>query len=87
MGPRVSSESAPGCRRNGPPSQLGIRNHPRKPDGILYRARHDPARTCAAIFDRAQSVLTPTEVGTLAADMHRNLLGDILDTYGFALIP
>jgi hypothetical protein len=64
-----------------------IHDHPRKPDGILYRARHDPARTCAAIFDRARSVLTPTDVGTLAADMHRNLLGDILDTYGFALVP
>jgi uncharacterized DUF497 family protein len=25
MGPRVSSESAPGCRRNAPPSQPGIR--------------------------------------------------------------
>jgi hypothetical protein len=63
-----------------------IHDHPRKPDGILYRARHDPARTCAAIFDRAQSVLTPTKVGTLAEDAHANLLGDILDTYGFALL-
>ena len=27
-------------------------DHPRQPDGILYRARHDPARVSAALFDR-----------------------------------
>jgi hypothetical protein len=64
-----------------------IHDHPRKPDGILYRARHDPARTCAAIFDRAERMLTPTTVGTLLDDVHLELLGDILDTYGFALVP
>jgi len=37
---------------------LALHSCPRKPDGILYRARHDPGRTCAAIFDRAESVIT-----------------------------
>jgi hypothetical protein len=64
-----------------------IHDHPRKPDGILYRARHHPARTCAAIFDRAERMLTPTTVGTLLDDVHLEPLGDILDTYGFALVP
>ena len=64
-----------------------IHDHPRKPDGILYRARHDPSRTCAAIFDRAESVLAPSTLGTPWDDAHRRLLGDILETYGFGLIP
>ena len=28
--------------------------HPDRPDGILYRARHDPSRFAVAIFERAQ---------------------------------
>ena len=30
-----------------------IFEHPSKPDGILYNARHDPAKVCVALFDRA----------------------------------
>jgi hypothetical protein len=64
-----------------------IHEHPRKPDGILYRARHDPARMCAAIFDRAQSAITCRRTGSLRARHHRTLLAGILDTYKFGLIP
>jgi hypothetical protein len=63
-----------------------IHGHPRKPDGILYRARHDPARACAAIFDRAQSVVTVKRLGGLRAPQHRRLLASILDTYKFGLV-
>ncbi len=63
-----------------------IHDHPRKPDGIAYRARHDPSRTCAVIFDRAAGALTAASVGTLADAMRAALLGHILDTYGFALL-
>jgi hypothetical protein len=66
---------------------LAIHDHPRRPDGILYRARHDPGRMCAAIFDRAGGELAASTLGTLRDDAHRRLLGDILDTYGFGLIP
>lgn len=65
---------------------VAIHDHPRKPDGILYRARHDPARLCAAIFDRAQEVAAATTTGTLRARHHRALLGDILGTYRFGLV-
>jgi hypothetical protein len=64
-----------------------IHGHPRRPDGIVYRARHDPARVCAAIFDRGQAVLTARRNGSLRARRHRALLADVLDTYRFGLVP
>jgi RES domain-containing protein len=63
-----------------------IHDHRRRPDGILYRARHDPARTCAAIFDRAAAVLTARRLGPLSTKEHEGLLADILDTYAFGLV-
>jgi len=66
---------------------LAIHDHPREPDGILYRARHDPARLCAAVFDRAQTVAASRTTGTLGARDHRALLADLLDTYKFGLVP
>jgi hypothetical protein len=63
-----------------------IHDHPRAPDGILYRARHDPARTCAALFERADAGLTAKRVGSLLDPKNRKLLGDILDTYGYGLV-
>ena len=61
--------------------------HPRKPDGIAYRARHDPARTSAALFDRAGPKLVAASQGSLLESKHERLLGDILDTYGYGLVP
>jgi hypothetical protein len=66
---------------------LALHDHPRKPDGILYRARHDPSRTCAAIFDRARRVIKATRNGTLYDAKHTRLLADILDTYRYGLVP
>jgi hypothetical protein len=64
-----------------------IHEHPRQPDGILYRARHDPARVCAGIFDRARSLITARRMGTFRARQHRMLLARVLDTYKFGLVP
>lgn len=66
---------------------LALHSHPKMADGILYRARHDPARTCAAIFDRAASVISSKKTGTLLNVAHARLLGDILDTYRYGLVP
>ena len=63
-----------------------IHDHPRKPDGILYRARHDPARFCAAVFDRAEPLLRAQSSGSLNARRNRSVLGDILTTYKFGLV-
>jgi hypothetical protein len=64
-----------------------IHDHPRQLDGILYRARHDPSRTCAAIFDRAAPELAENRLGTFHHKHNRPLLADILDTYKFGLLP
>ena len=65
-----------------------IHDHPRRPDGIVYRARHNPARTCAAIFDRAAPAISARKLGTFVSkDAHRRLLAEILDRYKFGLLP
>jgi hypothetical protein len=64
-----------------------IHEHPREPDGILYRARHDPARACAAIFDRAKSAIAARRAGSLRSREHRALVAAVLDTYKFGLVP
>jgi RES domain len=66
---------------------LAIHNHPRAPDGILYRARHDPARTSLALFDRAEKDIVAVPAGTLLEPKHAGLLASILDTYGYGLVP
>jgi hypothetical protein len=60
--------------------------HPQSPGGILYRARHDPSRLAAAIFDRASARISAVMKGGLAAPHHVSLLADLLETYAFGLI-
>ncbi len=64
-----------------------LHNHPREPDGILYPARHDPARRACAIFDCPASAFTVVGKGSLLEAPHTRVLGEILDCYGFGLIP
>lgn len=60
--------------------------HPGRPDGLYYRARHDPSRYCVAVYDRVQGAIAATSAGSLMDEGHSALLADILDTYGFGLI-
>jgi hypothetical protein len=60
--------------------------HPVRADGLCYPARHDPARHACAIYNRAEDALTAEKLGSLAGSEHVNLLSQILDTYGFALL-
>ncbi|MGI9301241.1 MAG: RES family NAD+ phosphorylase [Gammaproteobacteria bacterium] len=60
--------------------------HPDKADGILYPSRHDPKQHLAALFDRAETLLTSKPCGTI-----RSYLGDrefyrLLDHYDIALL-
>jgi RES domain-containing protein len=60
--------------------------HPEQPDGLLYRSRLDPARQCAAVFDRAREAFIASSLGTLADARHRSLLASLLDMYGIGLL-
>ena len=40
-----------------------IHDHPERPDGILYRPRHDPARLAAAFFDRIEEDVIAQPMG------------------------
>lgn len=62
---------------------LALWNHPEKPDGLLYRARHDDDRLCAAIFDRVGNVLSSATHGSLLEDPQE--LAALLDLYGVGL--
>lgn len=41
-----------------------IHNHPERPDGILYRPRHDPARLAVALFDHIKPEVSARTPGT-----------------------
>lgn len=60
--------------------------HPDQPDGVLYRSRHDPARLCQALFERAASLIQVSSIGNLLAPEHIELLADILDTYALGYV-
>ncbi len=59
-------------------------DHPYQPDGLVYRARHDPSKESVAIFDRARSALSLRRLSRILDDQAR--LAQILDHYGFALV-
>jgi hypothetical protein len=65
---------------------LAFQVHPDEPDGILYRARHDPSRLSAALFDRVSSVVHAERVGILTDPRLAPLLARLLDDYDFQLL-
>jgi len=62
------------------------RNHPTKPAGLLYPARHDVARKACALFDLPESAFEVTNARSLLDPQHAVLLANILDTYDSGLI-
>lgn len=63
-----------------------IHDHPAQPDGLLFRARHDPDRICAALFDRVAPLLSEERMGSLWERQHQRLLGRLLEQYNFGLL-
>lgn len=61
--------------------------HPAQPDGIYYRARHDLSQTCAAIFDRTESLFEIADTQVCTSRSFSKILATILNTYQFGLIP
>jgi hypothetical protein len=67
-------------------SQLWSRalwEHSDKPDGILYRSRHDDSALCVAVYDRAKDGLVRVQDQSLADDPQ--LLARLLRRYGLGL--
>ena len=58
--------------------------HPSQPDGIYYRARHDPSQRSVALFDRAEPDVQIQRDGTLLTDAV--LLAQLLRRYHIGLI-
>lgn len=70
-------------RAGGRDDQIG---HPRSPDGLLYRARHDPEMLAVALHERAGAKGMGAEpLGALSSPDNSALLGAAMDHYGFAL--
>jgi hypothetical protein len=73
------------------PAQLWSRaffDHPARPEGLLYRARHDAGESSVALFDRARpSLRAETARATLASPASRPLLAGLLARYGLGLVP
>jgi hypothetical protein len=65
---------------------LAVWRHPAQVDGIAYGCRHDLPRVAVAVFDWAADALLADSVGPLTSPENEELLGKILDTYGFGLI-
>ena len=63
-----------------------LRDHPKRPVGLLYPARHDPPRGACAFFDLPESTFESENTGSLIEAGHVGLLGKILDHYNFGLI-
>lgn len=62
-------------------------NHPERPDGVLYRSRHDPEQELAAIFSRTESIWRNQSCGTLGEHLDNDQLFALLDRYDFELLP
>jgi hypothetical protein len=62
-----------------------LHDHPSKPDGSLYPARHDPDRVSLALFeDRVAGTIADRPQGNLYPDNWR-LIGSIIAHYGVSL--
>ena len=65
---------------------LALHDHPSAPDGIVYRARHDPSQVCAALFERTRRSITTTTLGAFSNARLATLLAELLDVYDFGLV-
>jgi hypothetical protein len=62
-----------------------IWSHRRRPDGLIYRARHDPSCVCVALFARAIRFVRAVRQGSLLEPAFRPILGATLRRYDFSL--
>lgn len=65
---------------------LALFRHPDASDGICYWSRHDPARLCAALYQRAARTVRVVRQLGLGDREAAWLLGTVQRTYAFSLI-
>jgi RES domain len=64
-----------------------LHEHPARPDGLRYPARHDPGELAVAVFDRAKAKLRARVAKhTLADPRAQKLVARLLDKYGLGLV-
>ncbi|SPE56949.1 RES domain protein [Verrucomicrobia bacterium] len=61
--------------------------HPRQPDGIIYRSRHNPQVKCVALFERCQSRLKLGVTEGLMFGARRTWTIGQIDKYKLAIEP
>ena len=61
-----------------------LRDHPTKPDGIAYTARHDDEAICYALFDRAPVCLVEE---SRHMDIDQDWFWQLAEIYGVGLAP
>jgi len=61
--------------------------HPQRPDGIIYRSRHNPQFKCVALFDRCQSRLNLVVTNGLMSGARRAWTISQIDKYDLAIEP
>jgi hypothetical protein len=60
-------------------------SHRRRPDGLIYRARHDPSCVCVALFARCARFVRAVPQAGLLEPAFRPILGATLRRYDFSL--
>jgi hypothetical protein len=61
-----------------------LRDHPDRPDAILYGSRHDDDQLCLAVFDRAADAMgTPIDMPDLLGE---DWFYELMDLYGVGLV-
>ena len=61
--------------------------HPASPDGLRYRARHDPNRISVALFEHVEAKLRLISHGALDEPANRKTLAPVLKLYKFEVLP
>lgn len=61
--------------------------HPRHPDGLIYRSRHNPRFKCLALFERCAARVSPEATEPLMAGTRRSWTVDQIARYALAVEP
>ena len=61
-------------------------DHPKQPDGLLYRSRHDPEQCLAAIFNRTKPIWRNQPLGTMTDYLGQSDFFSLLDRYDFGIL-